>query len=448
MVRTGLRGWRSRGAAAALAALFCVSCQSGLTGQQPPASFVGSRPAPLVGVDMIYQDAPHILIRSFVSGVQGDRLATTLKSDLGLTAIRLNSFGFYSFLGAERSAEIRRETQQGNIFPWFPIAEVVRFVADHDIRIVAGLNPEDGPQAAVQFVEHFRQGGALDKIVAIELGNEPHLSRRPWLPEEYAVASSSIIRALEPYGLQFAVSLTVGSEAKTPTGISDDDYTRRELAAFDRELSLASRDDIYGVIHLYARGVNPGSIDRLNSLVRPVAPRMRYLITEFNIRSTLRDNAQLTVAYGLEFIEKTSRLVAHPDVAGLFVHGVPYHSVVYFSDASGIQTVSGFGDARLTGDALSHGWHLTPAGRMYGLFAREVWRGELLGFVDEGPVQIWTARMPDGELRLGVLNATAARLDRTVTLGDTNIPVALAPRSAIVLSAAGEIGRVELPEGP
>jgi hypothetical protein len=397
---------------------------------------------------MIYQDAPHVLLRAFANAKQGDRLAETLESKLGVTAIRLNSFGFYSFLGPERSAELRRQTQQGNVFPWFPIDEVVRFVVEHDLRIVAGLNPEDGPQAAVEFVEHFRQGGALDRLIAVELGNEPHLSKRPWLPEEYAAASAAIIRALEPYGLRFAVSLTVGSEAKTPTGISDDDYTRRELAALDRPLPLAGRDDIYGVIHLYARGVDPASIARLNTLVRPVAPRMRYLVTEFNIRSSLKDNAQLTVAYGLEFIEKTGRLVADPDIAGLFVHGVPYHSVVYWSGDTGVQTVSDYHDPRLTGDALSPGWHLTPAGRIYGLFATELWRGEILSFEDDGPVQLWVVRRPDGELRFGALNATDARLDRTAPLAGTTVSIDLPPRSAAVYSAAGEVGRVELSEGP
>ena len=81
------------------------------------------------------------------------------------------------------------------------------------------------------------------------------------------------------------------------------------------------------------------------------------------------------------------------------MHGVPYHSVVYWSGEAGVQTVSGYRDPRLTGDALEPGWHLTPAGRLYGLFAREVWRGELVGFDDEGDVQIWSVRRPDGAAR-------------------------------------------------
>jgi hypothetical protein len=400
-----------------------------------------------MGVDMIYQDAPHVLIRAFGDERAGAVLGGVLRDRVGVTAIRLNSFGFYSFLGPDRSIELRRQTKQRNNFPWFPIDEVADFVVRNDLRIVAGLNPEDGPEAAVAFVERFRLRGALDRIVAVELGNEPHLSHRPWQPEEYAAASAAIVRALEPFGLPCAVSLTVGSEAKTPTGISDDDYTRRELAALDAELGLSTRDDLYGVVHLYARGVDPAVVDRLNGLVRGVAPRMRYLVTEYNIRSSLKNNDQLTDEYGVELVEKTGRLVAHPDVAGLFVHGVPYHSVVYWSGDGLRATVSGYGDERLSGEALRPGWHLTPAGRLYGLFAKELWRGELLDHTDEGGVQTWSVRMPDGALRTGVLNATDAAVERTLAVGDAAMRASLAPRTGAVFAAAGEVARVTLGEG-
>lgn len=399
------------------------------------------RPAPVFGVDMIYQDAPHVLIRAFMRPGDGAALREALEAKAGLTAIRLNSFGFYSFLGPQRSAELRRQTSQGNRFPWFPIESAIRWLRSTDLRIVVGVNPEDGPEAAVELLERFEREGALDRIIAVEVGNEPHLSKRPWLPEEYAEAAAAIVRAVAPYGVKTAISLTVGSEAKTPTGISDDDYTRRELAAFDRVLPLASRDDVYGVVHLYARGVDPSAIDRLSALVRPHAPRMRYLVTEYNIRSRLADNAQITPDYGLEFISKTSRLVAHPDVAGLFVHGVPYHSILYWSGDGGVLTVSGFGDPRLRGEQRAPGWHLTPAGRFYGLFARELWRGELTDYEDEGDVQIWRTRLPSGELRLGVLNASDAPLARALDLGGARVEVAVDPRSAKVYSPSGEVGR-------
>lgn len=438
---------RSCARALVVMAATLVSC--GRAAFDPPHRDPGfPRAAPLVGVDMIYQDRPHVLIRAFGDPARGDELAEVLRDRLGLTAIRLDSFGFYSFLGPARSAELRRQTQQNNSFPWFPIDDVARFVAEHDLPIVAGVNLEDGPDSAVTFVDRFRAAGALDRIVAVEIGNEPHLSKRPWYPEEYAKAAAAIVRAVTPLGVRCAVSFTVGSETKTPTGISDDEYTRRELAALDAELGLAGRDDLFGVVHLYAGGVDPAVIDRLDGLVRPVAPRMRYLVTEFNIRSSLRDNAQLTIAYGLEALEKTSRLVAHPSVAGLFMHGVPYHSVVYWSGEAGVLTVSGFRDDRLTGEARSPGWHLTPAGQLYGLYAREVWRGDLLDFVDEGEIQTWRVRRPDGEPRTAVLNASASAIDRTLDVGGTSIRATLPPRSAVVFGPSGELARVVLPPSP
>lgn len=430
-----------------LAALVTLSCGIRRDGHTPKP-FTAPHAVPILGVDMIYQDAPHVLIRAFKNPKWGDPLADTLENRLGVHAIRLNSFGFYSFLGPERSAELRRLTRQGNVFPWFNFDEVVAYVAAHDLRIVAGLNPEDGPDAARAFVERFERRGILDHIIAVEIGNEPHLSKRPWQPEEYAEQAAAIIEALEPTGVKFAVSLTLGKETKTPTGISDDDYTRRELGRLDALVPLADRQDIYGVIHLYARGVDPDAIERLNALVRPIAPRMRYLVTEYNIRSSLAENQQLTTEYGLEFVQKTGRLVADPDVAGLFAHGVPYHSLVYFVAETGVATVSGYRDARLTGDGLAPGWHLTPAGRLYGLFASSLWHGDVLAFEERGDVQVWTVRQPDGETRLGVLNATSSPVERTVTLGGTQVTVRLAPRSGVVVGPAGEIGRVELPNTP
>lgn len=431
-----------RAATALVALALAVSCGSP-GGERRHADAGLPRPAPVLGVDMIYQDAPHVLIRAFADPGRGDALGEALRARVGVTSIRLNSFGFYSFLGPERSAELRRQTQQGNIFPWFPIELAIRFVRDQGLAVVVGVNPEDGPEAAAELVERFRREGALERIVAVEIGNEPHLSRRPWLPEEYAEAAAAIVRALEPLGVRCAVSLTVGSEAKTPTGISDDDYTRRELAALDAALPLAGRDDLYGVVHLYARGVDPGAVDRLSALVRPYAPRMRFLVTEYNIRSRLADNAQLTPEYGLELLERTSRLLAHPDVAGLFVHGVPYHSVVYWSGDGGVQTVSGYGDPRLTEADRAPGWHLTPAGRFYGLFARELWRGELLEYADEDDVQIWRTRLPGGELRLGLINASGATVARTLDLGGVPLDVSAGPRSAAVYGPSGEVGRVQ-----
>lgn len=406
------------------------------------------RPAPLVGVDLDYMDAPHVLLREFRGRARGMDVDSgaghVLRDSLGLGAVRFNSFGFYSFHGPDATEAIRAETHAPNRFPWFPVDEVAEFAGENGLRLVLGLNPEEGPDAAVELAERLQSLGLLQNVAAFEIGNEPHLSKRPWTPEDYAVSAGAIITALAPYEIPCAVSLTVGSESKTPTGISDDEYTRRTLVALDTSISLARHPNLFGVIHLYGAGVDPASIDRLDGLVRPIAPYMRFLVTEFNIRSSLRDNAQLTDDYGLEFIAKTGRLVAHPDVAGLFVHAFPYHSVAYWVGDAGIATVSGYADPRLRGRDLEPGWHLTPAGRLYGLFARELWRGVLLTFEEHGPVQIWTTRAPDGTERLGVLNTGGNMVSVGRRLDGRLVELTLGPRSAAVRSGGVELGRVEL----
>jgi hypothetical protein len=404
-----------------------------------------ARPAPHVGLDLIYYSSPpFVLIHSFNRPAAGDALGSALRDLAGVSSVRFSSHGIYSHLGPVRMAHLQQETKFPNRIPWFPVENFVRFVVAQDLQVVVGVNPEDGPDAAVDLVERFRRGGALERIIAVELGNEPHLSARPWPPEEYAEAAAAIIRALEPTGVDFALPLTLGPESKTPTGLTDDEYTRRQLSALDALVPLAGRTDVYGVVHLYARGVDPRALDALDKLVHPVAPRMRYLITEFNIRSTLKENQHLTSPYGLEWIKRTGKLVADPRVAGLFAHGIPYHSVLYWCDGRGLATVSRLADSRLSAAELTPGWHLTPAGRLTGLVASELWRGELLGFRDEGDVQCWLTRLPDGELRAGVVNCSDVRQRRDVDLGSGPVAIVAAPRSAVVFGAAGEVGRVEL----
>lgn len=404
-----------------------------------------SHPAPYVGLDLIYYASPpFVLIQAFNRPRFGTAFGTALRDLAGISSVRFSSHGIYSHVGPIRMGHLQHETKLPNRIPWFPIENFARFVVEQNLRVVVGINPEDGPEAALDLVERFRSAGALDRIIAVELGNEPHLSARPWPPEEYAAVAASIIRALEPTGVRFALPLTLGPESKTPTGLSDNEYTRRQLRALDAIVPLADRADIYGVVHLYARGVDPRALDALDVLVRPFAPRMQYLITEYNIRSTLAENQHLTSPYGLEWVKRTGRLVADSRVAGLFAHGVPYHSLLYWCDGRGLATVTHLGDPRLAPDELTAGWHLTPAGRLTALLASQLWRGEVLAFRDEGDVQCWLVRLPGGELRGGVVNCTDMSQRREIDLGNGPVRIEAAPRSAIVYGSSGEVGHVEL----
>jgi hypothetical protein len=404
-----------------------------------------ARPAPYLGLDLIYYSSPpFVLIHSFNRPAAGDALGHALRDLAGVTSVRFSSHGIYSHTGAGRMARLLAETKFPNRIPWFPVENFVRFVVEQDLDVVVGVNPEEGPEAAFDLVDRFRRVGALERIVAVELGNEPHLSARPWEPEEYAAAAAAIIKALEPAGVRFAIPLTLGPEAKTPTGLSDDEYTLRQLRALDALVPLAGRTDVFGVVHLYARGVDTRSLDALDDLVRSTAPGMRYLITEYNIRSTLAENQHLTTPYGLEWIKKTGRLVADPRVAGLYAHGVPYHSLLYWSDGRGLATVSRLRDRRLSAEELTPGWHLTPAGRLTALLASELWRGDILAFRDEGDVQCWLTRLPGGELRGAVVNCSNIMQRREIDLGRGPVTIVAGPRSAVVHGPSGEAGRVEL----
>jgi hypothetical protein len=398
--------------------------------------------APLIGVDLIYADYPHVLIKAFQDQPLGRALSAALRHEAGVAAVRFSSHGFYSARGERATERLREETKAPNQYPWFDVAGVGRFARRGKLGVVVGVNVEEPPSAAVEMVEAFRAEGAT--IVAVELGNEPHLSHRPWQPEEFGHSAAAIVRALEPYDVQATIPLTLGSETKTPTGLSDDEYTRRLLRTVTEELGRERVARLLGVIHLYSRGVNPGTLDRLAELVRPWAPEMRFLVTEYNIRSSLADNDHLTTGYALEFLARTGQLVAHPRVEGLFVHGVPYHSVLYWA-GDGVVTVSGQRDARLSGADLAEGWHPTPAGRLLALFGNYVWAHELLEWKNGRKVQVWRVRTAAGEERLGVLNTCGRTLRIDEQIDGVRIRAAVPPRSAMVYSAGGYVAGVELP---
>ena len=85
------------------------------------------------------------------------------------------------------------------------------------------------------------------------------------MPEDYAERAADIIERLTPLGVRFCLPMTVGREAKTPTRLSDDEWNERMLRALTRRIDLKTRTDIFGVIHLYSRGVGPNAIGQQDS---------------------------------------------------------------------------------------------------------------------------------------------------------------------------------------
>jgi hypothetical protein len=365
----------------------------------------------------------------------------------GLTAAGLKSFrfsfsGIYSPRGERATEAIKAENKRTNEFPWFPIDDYIDYIAGHDFTTVLGVNVEEGADVAYEVVSDFINRASRRKLVAVELSNEPHLNHRPWQPEDYAERAADIIEFLSPLRVKFAVPLTVGNEDKTPTRLSDNEWNKRMLTALSKRVALKNRNDIYGVLHLYARGVSSDTIDAFNKAVRPFAPQMRYLVTEFNIRSSLRDNPQLTDDYALEFARKTAEIMSRTEIEAVYVHAVPYHSVVYWSDGRRVLTVSGHNDPRLTGEDRSEGWHLTPAGRVYNLYSTLAWNGDVLLY-QGGEQSYWAVRDDRGRIVLTLLNTTGGTAKKNVKVEGRQYRLIAPARSIVCFDQSGrEIGRV------
>jgi hypothetical protein len=210
------------------------------------------------------------------------------------------------------------------------------------------------------------------------------------------------------------------------------------LRTLSSRVDLKSRNDIYGVIHLYSRGVQGRSIDAFNKIARPFMPRVRYLVTEFNIRLSLEGNPHLTNKYAMEFARRLAELMARPEIAAMYVHGVPYHSIVYFAGRR-VVTVVGHRDTKLK--SLEQGWHLTPAGEVYELYSALAWNGKLIGFGGSENQRFWAVRGSRGQV-VTFLNDTDSRRTRRVRLDGIDLNLTAPPRSIVCADERGGIIQV------
>jgi hypothetical protein len=403
------------------------------------------RRAPVLGADLLFANDFSPLIDAWQNKAEGDEMAAAFVQ-AGLKSLRFGSNGYYSARGPQATEQVKAENKLTNPYTWFALDNYVNFIAGHDFTTVFGLNVEDGPQAAFDAVEKFLNRGLQAKLVAVELSNEPWLNYRPWQPEEYAARAADVIERLTPLGVRFALPLTVGNDNNTPTRLTDTVWNTRMMQALTARIDLQNRADIYGVPHLYSRGMNGKSVDAFNKVVRPFAPRMRYLVTEFNIRLTLADNPHLTNKYAMEFARKLSDVMSRPEIEAMYVHAVPFHSVLYWANRKGRATVGGFRDERLKGEALSRGWHLTPAGRVYSLYSRLAWNGEVIEYHGGGKQSYWIVRTDDGRVVITLLNDSDRATKKKVELAARAIQLNAPPRSIVSFDAnAQEIERLVLP---
>ncbi|HWO02889.1 MAG TPA: glycoside hydrolase family 30 beta sandwich domain-containing protein, partial [Blastocatellia bacterium] len=195
--------------------------------------------------------------------------------------------------------------------------------------------------------------------------------------------------------------------------------------------------DIYGVLHLYSGGVRAKSIDFFNKVVRPFVPRMRYLVTEFNIRLSLKDNPHLTNQYAMEFARKLADVMSRPEIEAMYTHSVPEHSVLYWSNGRKYATVVGGHDDKLTGDAMSRGWHLTPTGRVYELYSRLAWNGELIAYRGGDKQSYWAVRQSDGRVVVTLINDSGKAVKKKVKIAGREMSLNAPPRSIVCFDGAG-----------
>jgi hypothetical protein len=384
--------------------------------------------APILGADQTYADSPHPLITAWGEKDQGDEMAAAW-TNAGLKSLRFSFAGIYSPRGVEATARVKQENKTTNQFPWFPFTQYVDFIAAHNFTTVVAINVEEGPAVAAEVVRSFVERGAKRKLVAIELSNEPHLNHRPWLPEEYAARAADVIERVTPMGVRFALPLTVGKDRNTPTRLSDDEWNSRMMRALSARVDLKSRIDIYGVLHLYSGGVRARSIEFFNKAIRPFAPRMRYLVTEFNIRHGLEGNPHLTNEYAREFARKLAELMAEPDIEAMYVHSVPYHSILYWSNGRRIATVVGQRDSRLTGPGMSRGWHQTPAGKVYRLYSNLAWNGDVIAYGGSDKQRYWAVRDKAGRVVVTLLNDDDKETRKSIKVEGRELVLRAPPRS-------------------
>lgn len=371
---------------------------------------IARRPRPLLGAHFNFADGPNEVLLEMRKPRLQDSLAGILR-DSGIEDLRMSFHGYYSHMSPEATERLKKETRLSNQFPWFPIEDYIGFIKKYHFTTVLGVNVEEGPEVAADLLERFKRADALDLITSVELGNEPFLSDRPWLPEEYAERSADIIERIRPYGCKIAIALTVGKDRRNPVRIPGDEYSERTLRTLARRIDLKHSTDLYGVIHLYSKGVSPKTIEQFNRIVRRYS-NMKYQVTEYNIRLWMSENPHLTREYALEFARKLNQLIVHPDVTGLWIHSFPYHSLVYWTDGR-VATVVGFSDPKLRGDDWRAGWHLTPAGRIHSYYQKWAWNGEIVAFLDKGKEQYWIVDSREG-LLLSILNTRDSAVRREV----------------------------------
>ena len=148
----------------------------------------------------------------------------------------------------------------------------------------------------------------------------------------------------------------------------------------------------------------------------------------------------------MEFARKLAELINVPDIEALYTHAVPYHSILYWTNGKRVTTVIGQRDAKLTGEAMTRGWHLTPAGKVYALYSKLAWNGEVLGYKEDGKQRYWAIRDNQGAIIITILNEKDKATTKRVNLAGLNLNLMAPAQSIVCYDQKGrEIERLFLP---
>jgi hypothetical protein len=173
---------------------------------------------------------------------------------------------------------------------------------------------------------------------------------------------------------------------------------------------------------------------------------MRYVVTEFNIRLGLEGNPHLTNKYAMEFARKLADVMSRPEIEAMYTHSVPSHSILYWSNGRRFATVVGGRDEKLAGDAMSRGWHLTPTGKVYELYSRLAWNGDVIAYRGGDNQSYWAVRSSDGRVVVTLINDSDKAIRKEANIDGREMILIAPPRSIVCADMSGkEIEHLVLP---
>ena len=306
----------------------------------------------------------------------------------------------------------------------------VDFIArhDHDNR---RHQVEEGPMWHESRVKHPRS--------RIEIQDRRRVIKRAWLNQRRGCPKMSSARRRRIDGLSrwalFRVAAHRGRRITTRSRLTDNDGSHACARAAGRiDLKIGRT---YMACCICTQGMRGKSVDFFNKIVRPFAPNIRYLVTEFNIRLSLEGNPHLTNRYAMEFALKLADVMSRPEIEALYTHSVPDHSVLYWSNGRRYATVVGGRDDKLTVMRCPR-LASDPTGKVYEFYSRLAWNGEVLGYRGGGNQSYWAVKQGDGRVVTTLINDTGKPAKKKVNIAGRQMSLNAPAHSIVCFDQAGQ----------